>query len=81
MAMVCELKIFQPNLVLSNLYRNQHLGLVIVFDLLFTDSPGVVAASVGIPLGTSDHSVVFVTIKIEQAVPDVSFSHKIFIKS
>ena len=50
-------------------------------DLLFTDSPGVVAASVGTPIGTSDHSAICATIKTEQAVPDVSFSRKIFIKS
>ena len=50
-------------------------------DLLFTDSPGVVAAVVGTPIGTSDHSVISATIKIEQSVPDVSFSRKIYIKS
>ena len=43
--------------------------------------PGVVATSIGTPIGTSDHSAVCATIKTEQAVPDVSFSRKIFIKS
>ena len=50
-------------------------------ELLFTDSPGVVAASVGTPVGTSDHFAICVTIKTEHAVLDVSFSRKIFIVS
>ena len=50
-------------------------------DLVFTDTPGVVACNVGIPVGSSDHCYVSATIRTEQAVPDVSFSQKIFIKS
>ena len=50
-------------------------------DLVFTDVPGVVACNVGTPIGTSDHSYVSLAIKTEQAVPDVSFSRKIYIKS
>ena len=50
-------------------------------DLLFTDSPGVVSASVGTLIGTSDHSAICATIKTEQAVQDGSFSCKIYIKS
>ena len=42
-------------------------------DLVFTDAPGLVACNVGIPIGTSDHSYVSVTIRIELAMPDVSF--------
>ena len=50
-------------------------------DLLFTDSPGAVAAFVGTPIGTSGHSAICATIKTEQAVPDGSFSRKFFNKS
>ena len=50
-------------------------------DLVFTDTPGVVACNVGIPIGSSDHCYVSATIRTEQAVPDVSFSRKIYMKS
>ena len=50
-------------------------------DLIFTDTLGVVAGNVGIPNGTSDHCYASATIKTEQAVPDISFSHKIYLKS
>ena len=50
-------------------------------DLLFTDSLGDVAASVGTPIGIFDHSAICVTIKTEQAVLNVSSSRKIHIKS
>ena len=50
-------------------------------DLVFTDTPGVVACNVGIPVGSSDHCYVSATIRTEQAVPDVSFSRKIYMKS
>ena len=50
-------------------------------DLLFSDTPGVVACNVGAPIGSSDHCYVSATIRTEQAVPDVSFSRKIYIKS
>ena len=50
-------------------------------DLIFTDTPGVVAGNVGSPVGTSDHSYVSAIIKTEHAVPDISFSRKIYLKS
>ena len=50
-------------------------------DLIFTDTPGVVAGNVGSPVGTSDHCYVSAIIKIEYAVPDISFSRKIYLKS
>ena len=50
-------------------------------DLIFTDTPGVIAGNVGSPIGTSDHCYVSAIIKIEHAVPDISFSHKIYLKS
>ena len=48
------------------------------FDLVSTDTPGVAC---NVPVGSSDHYYVSVTIRTEQAVPDVSFSRKIYIKS
>ena len=50
-------------------------------DLAFTDSPGVITSKVCTPVGTSDHATVCLTIKTEQAVPEMSYSQKIFIKS
>ena len=50
-------------------------------DLIFTDTPGVVAGNVGSPIGTSDHCYVSAIIKAEHAVPDISFSHKIYLIS
>ena len=50
-------------------------------DLIFTDNPGVVAGNVGSPVGTSDHCYVSAIIKTEHAVPDISFSRKIYQKS
>ena len=45
-------------------------------DLVFSDTPGVVACNVGIPIESSDHCYVSATIRAEQAVPDVSFTVK-----
>ena len=39
------------------------------FDLIFADTPGVVAGNVGSPVGTSDHCYVSAKIKTEHAVP------------
>ena len=50
-------------------------------DLILTDVPGVVTSSVGSPIGTSDHSRISATIRIQQTVPDISFSRKVFLKS
>ena len=50
-------------------------------DLIFTDSPGVITNSVGSPVGTSDHAKLSLVIKIEQDVPDVSYSRKVYLKS
>ena len=50
-------------------------------DLIFTDTLGVVAGNVGSPIGTSDHCYVSAIIKTEHAVPDISFSRKIYLKS
>ena len=48
-------------------------------DLIFTDTPGVVAGNVSSPVGTSDHCYVSAIIKTEHAVPDISFSRKTFV--
>ena len=50
-------------------------------DLIFTDTPGVVAGNVGSPIGTSDYSYISAIIKTEHSVPDISFSRKIYLKS
>ena len=50
-------------------------------DLIFTDAPAIVASNVGSPIGTSDHCFVSAHIKIEQTIPDVSSSRKIYLKS
>jgi len=50
-------------------------------DLVFTDFPSVITSTVGPPLGTSGHAIVSLVIKIEQAVHDVSYSRKVYIKS
>ena len=39
------------------------------------------AGNVGSPIGTSDHCYVSAIIKTEHAVPDISFSLKIYLKS
>ena len=50
-------------------------------DLLFTDSPGIVTADVGGTIGSSDHSFVSASIKINQSIPNVCTSRKIYLKS
>ena len=50
-------------------------------DPIFTDTPGVVAGNAGNPIGTSDHCYISAIIKTEHAVPDISFSHKFYLKS
>ena len=50
-------------------------------DLIFTDTPGVVAGNVGSPIGTSDCCYISTIIKTDHAVPDISFSCKIYLKS
>lgn len=52
-----------------------------ILDLIFTDTPGFVPSGADCPVGTSDHSFVPDTIKNVQAVAEVSFSRKIYIKS
>ena len=48
---------------------------------MLTDTHGGVAGNVGSPIGTSDHCYVSAIIKTEQAVPYLSYSHKIYVKS
>ena len=50
-------------------------------DLIFTDTPGVVSGNLGSPAGTSGHCYVSAIIKTEHAVPDISFSRKVYLKS
>ena len=55
-------------------------GLVIVWTSSL-DTPASVAGTDGSPIGISDHCYASVIIKTEQAVPDISFSHTIYLKS
>ena len=50
-------------------------------DLVYTDSPGVITKSVDSPVGSSDHNKLSLVIKTEQAIPDVSYSRKVYLKS
>ena len=50
-------------------------------DLLFTDVPVTVTSNVGSPIGTLDHCFASAYIKIEHAVPVISSSRKIYLKS
>ena len=50
-------------------------------DLLLTDVPGIVDATVSQPVGTSDHNSILVNITTDFPVPNYSNSFKILIKS
>ena len=49
--------------------------------ILVTDTPGVVGGNVGSPIVTSDQCYASAIIKTEHAMPDISFSCKICLKS
>ena len=55
------------------------LGSPNCLDLIFADTPGVVAGNVGSPIGNSDHCYVSAIIKTEHSMPDISFSRKIYL--
>ena len=50
-------------------------------DLLLTDVPGIVDATVSQPVGTSDHNSILVNITTDFPVPNYSNAFKILIKS
>ena len=52
-------------------------------DLIFTDTPGVIAGNVGIPVGTSDYCYIYISgiIKTVHTMPDITFPHKIYLIS
>ena len=50
-------------------------------DLVFTDVTGVVTCGVGSPVGSSDHSLIKINVDMDQVVPDVNFSRKVYLKS
>ena len=66
----CEQLIQRPTHKLGN-----------ILDLIFTDVRGVVSSKVGTPIGTSDHTFISALIKTEQAVPEISSSRKVYLKS
>ena len=49
-------------------------------DLLMTDVPDLVRLSVVAPIGNSDHSSLSAVISMAQAVPNLCFSRKVFLK-
>ena len=50
-------------------------------DLVFTDVSELVNCRVGSPVGTSDHSQVKISVELEQVIPEVNFSRKVYLKS
>ena len=49
-------------------------------DLLFTNVPGVVDPLLDPPLGNSDHSSISFSVKMGFKIPNISFSHKVYLK-
>lgn len=50
-------------------------------DLAFTDVPGLVAPSVGTPIGTSDHSYISLKLQLLQNISSFTTSRRIYLKS
>ena len=50
-------------------------------DLVFTDVPGIVSCRVNPPLGSSDHCTLKINAELNQIVPDVTYSRKVYLKS
>ena len=50
-------------------------------DLVFADVTGIVFCGVSSPVGSSDHSLIKINVEMDQIVPDVSFSRKVYIRS
>ena len=50
-------------------------------DLVFTDVSGIVTCGVGSPIGSSDHSLIKINVELDQVVPNISFSRKVYLKS
>ena len=51
-----------------------------ILDLLMTDVPDLIRAAVAAPISNSNHSSLSAVISTAQAVPNLSFSRKIFLK-
>ena len=60
-------------LALHNSSKSQHISL----NQLFTDVPGVMDS----PLGNSDHSCISFYMKMGLKIPNITFSHKVYLKS
>ena len=50
-------------------------------DLVFTDVSALTDATVGTPIGCSDHSHIALKLKVVQNIPDVTVSQKVYLKS
>ena len=50
-------------------------------DLVLTDIPGVVEASILAPIGTSDHNAISCKIALEFVTPDITIARQVYLKS
>ena len=50
-------------------------------DIVLTNMPGVVEASVLAPIGTSDHNAIHCKICLEFTIPDITISRQVYLKS
>ena len=50
-------------------------------DLLLTDVPGLVSVEVLGPLGTSDHSVLSVKVRLSQSFPELTVNREVYLKN
>ena len=51
-----------------------------ILDLLMTDVSGIVWVAVAAPIGNSDHSSLSAVVSMDQAVPNLCVSRKVFLK-
>ena len=52
-----------------------------VLDLVLADVPDVAGVQFGSPVGTSDHSAVFIDIVLEQLIPHLVGRQKVYLKN
>ena len=52
-----------------------------VLNLVLTGVPGVVGVHVGSTIRTSDHSIVFIEVVLEQSIPHLVCRQKVFLKN
>ena len=52
-----------------------------VLDLVLTDVPDVVGAQVIMPVGTSDHRIVFIDVVLEQPISCLVYRQEVYLKN